>query len=331
VNTSTADIDEVADIDTDVVQNYIDRLSRWGLWGPEDQLGALNLVTGKHVAAAAAGVKAGKVISLTLPYDQAGPQPGGLRNNPILMTTATGTDAAAGTQAASIRAVFGENGTHVGYADDAIFMPTQSGTQWDSLAHVFRDGQMWNGYPATDHSSAGAARNGIQHWTDRLVLRGVLADVARYKGVDALEPGYAISVDDLLGTLAAQHCTVGTGDALLVRTGQLGQRRGQWGDFAGGAAPGLSVHAAPWLASTEIVAVVTDTWGVEVRPNEVDDFQPLHQIAIVHLGLAFGEIFDLDALAADCAEDGRYQFMFAASPLPITGAVGSPVGAVAIK
>ena len=70
---------------------------------------------------------------------------------------------------------------------------------------------------------------------------------------------------------------------------------------------------------------------MEVRPNEIDAFQPLHLIALVHMGLAFGEMFDLDALATACALDGRYEFMLAASPLPLTGAVGSPVGAVAIK
>jgi len=70
---------------------------------------------------------------------------------------------------------------------------------------------------------------------------------------------------------------------------------------------------------------------MEVRPNEIDAFQPLHQVILVHMGLAAGEIFDLDALAADCAADGRYEFMLAATPLNITGAVGSPVGAVAIK
>jgi kynurenine formamidase len=77
--------------------------------------------------------------------------------------------------------------------------------------------------------------------------------------------------------------------------------------------------------------VATDTWGMEVRPNEIDDYQPLHQVVIVHMGLAIGEMFDLDELSAACAADGRYEFMLAASPLKITGAVGSPVGAVAIR
>jgi hypothetical protein len=84
------------------------------------------------------------------------------------------------------------------------------------------------------------------------------------------------------------------------------------------------------LYEQEISAIATDTRGIgmEVRPNEIDVFQPLHQVALVQMGLAIGEIFDLDTLSADCAADGRYEFMLAASPLPITGAVGSPVAAV---
>jgi kynurenine formamidase len=69
-----------------------------------------------------------------------------------------------------------------------------------------------------------------------------------------------------------------------------------------------------------------------VQPNETPDvFQPLHIILIVHMGLLMGEIFDLEALADDCAADGRYDFLFSAVPLPITGGVGSPVNPVAIK
>ena len=312
-----------------ILDDYINRLSRWGRWGEDDQLGALNLVGAEQVRAAAALVRDGKVISLTLPYDQNGPQPGGLRSNPQLITTATGTDHLAGVQDEVLSALGPSGG--FGFADDMVVMGTQSGTQWDALSHIFYQGRMWNGYSAAEHSSRGAARNGIQHWRDRLVLRGVLVDLPAHHGIDSLKPGYAITVDDLEQTLSAQGCAVHPGDALLVRTGQLAERRGEWGDYAGGPAPGLSLHTAPWLYEREIAAVATDTWGVEVRPNEIDALQPLHLVALVYMGLAFGEMFDLDALAADCAADRRYEFMLAATPLPITGAVGSPVAAVAVK
>ncbi|MGH9103875.1 MAG: cyclase family protein, partial [Acidimicrobiales bacterium] len=160
---------------------------------------------------------------------------------------------------------------------------------------------------------------------------GVLLDVARHKGVASLEPGYAISTEDLDATATAEGVEIRRGDAVIVRTGMLEARRGDWGDYSGGPAAGLSLHTAPWLAVHEVAAVATDTWGVEVRPNEVGLFQPLHVVALVHMGLAFGEIFDLEALSDDCAADGVYEFMLCAQPLPITGAVGSPHNALAVK
>jgi kynurenine formamidase len=210
-------------------------------------------------------------------------------------------------------------------------MPNQAGTQWDALAHVFYEGKMYNGRDAAEVDSHGARHNGIQHYTGRIVMRGVLLDIARLHAVDALEPGYAISAEDLDAAAGAQAVQIRTGDAVLVRTGLLGARRGAWGDFAGGDAPGLSLYTVPWLAEHEVAAIATDTWGVEVRPNEIDQFQPLHIVALVHMGLAMGEIFDLDALSADCAADGVWEFFFVASPLPLTGAVGSPVSALAIR
>jgi kynurenine formamidase len=307
-----------------ILEDYITRYSRWGLWGPEDQLGAMNLVGPEQVRAAAALVRDGQVISLTMPYDQRGPQrPGGRRANPQLVTLATGTDALGGAQ--------DQLGGGIGFSDDLVIMGTQCGTQWDALAHIFHHGRMWNGYSAAEHTSAGAARNGIQHWSDRLVLRAVLVDLPVLRGIPHLDDGYPITAADIEEALAATGVSVQSGDALVVRTGQMAARRGQWGDYAGGDAPGLSLYTVPWLFEKNIAAVVTDTWGMEVRPNEIDDYQPLHQIILVHMGVAIGEMFDLDALSAACAADGRYEFMLAATPLKITGAVGSPVGAVAIR
>ena len=69
-----------------------------------------------------------------------------------------------------------------------------------------------------------------------------------------------------------------------------------------------------------------------MRPNEFDDaFQPLHQVVIPNLGLILGEMWDLDGLAEACAADGRYDFLLTAAPLPITGAVGSPVNPIAVR
>lgn len=300
----------------------------WGRWGADDQIGTLNHIDSAKIVAAARLVQRGVVFSLAIPFDQGGPQSGrNNRFNPVHTMTITGTDAVAGAQS------FLPHG--LGVADDMITMPLQCGTQWDGLAHIFDHGKMWNGYSAAEVSSLGAKRNGIEQASNRFVSRGVLLDIARNKASDALDPGYAITSDDLTECIAAQGktATVGRGDVVLIRTGQLGQaRQDRWKGYDGGHAPGLSFQTAGWLHANEIAAVAIDTWGLEVRPNELEgSFQPLHQVLIPNVGLTLGEIFDLDALATDCASDGVYEFLFVAPPLPITGAVGSPVNPYAIK
>jgi kynurenine formamidase len=177
---------------------------------------------------------------------------------------------------------------------------------------------------------------GIETAASAFAGRGVLLDVGRAVGRDGeLPDGFAITEEHLTATTARQgpSSAVGRGDIVVLRTGQLARaRRDGWGDYAGGPAPGLSFTTAQWLHRTEIAAIATDTWGFEVRPNEFDiAFQPLHQIAIPHIGLYIGEMWDPDALAAECAADGVYDFWLTAAPLPITGAVGSPVNPVAVR
>ncbi|HEX2275660.1 MAG TPA: cyclase family protein [Candidatus Tectomicrobia bacterium] len=313
----------------DVVRGYIAKYSNWGRWGAQDQLGALNFVGAEQVVAAARLVRQGKVISMSLPYDLHGPQVGAFRANPLNLMSATGTDYLNGAQdplPADWGPAYG-----FGYADDVIVMPNQSGTQWDGLSHIFFEGKMYNGHDAANVTAKGAALCGIQVFRERMIMRGVLLDVARHHGVDALQPGYPISAEDLNATAAAQGVQLTSGDCVIVRTGMLGQRRGNWGDYSGGPAPGLSLHTAPWLADHQVAAIAADTWGLEVRPNEVELFQPLHVVALVHMGIPFGEIWDLEAIATDCATDGVYDFLLAAAVLPITGAVGSPLNALAVK
>jgi len=118
-----------------------------------------------------------------------------------------------------------------------------------------------------------------------------------------------------------------------VRTGQMARCLAEgWGTYAGGDAPGLSFFTIPWLANRNIAAVATDTWGCEVRPNELpDSFQPFHIPALVYMGLLIGEMFDLEALAEACADDGRYEMLVSAPPLAFTGTAGAPPGPVAIR
>ena len=318
--------------DIETVRQLAARCSNWGRWGPDDQLGTLNHLRPEDVVAAARLVRTGRTFSLAIPLDDQGPQTGGFgRFNPIHLMIRDGNAAATGTV---VRDFYGGVDRHIRGADDLLILPLQSGTQWDALAHIIFEGRIYNGYDATSVSSRGAIVDDITVARDRIVGRGVLLDMPRAQGVDWLEPGQAIGAGDLEAAAAAHGVDIGRGDIVLIRTGDMARRRaaGSWGDYAGGSAPGLGLDAAPWLVDREVAAIATDTWGMEVLPNETPDvFQPLHIVLIVHAGMMVGEIFDLDALAEDCAGDGVYEFLFSAPPLPITGAVGSPVNPLAIK
>lgn len=313
-------------MDIQIVLQKAKEYRNWGKWGPDDELGTMNYVTAEKITAASRLVRRGKVFSLALPLDSNGPMNGSYgRINPVHVMLQDGGDIASGAQdhLATLR-----------YTDDAAYLVLQSSTQWDALAHIYHDGKMYNGYGTEQVHSGGALKNSITRIKDRAVGRGVLLDIARYKGKDALATSEPISADDLQGCAERQGVSVGEGDFVLVRTGQMEERRqsGGWGDFAGGPAPGLAISAADFFCPRNVAAVATDTWGTEVLPNETPDvFQPLHIIMLVNAGIHLGEMWDMEALAKDCADDGVYEFMLVAPPLTVTGAVGSPVNPQAIK
>ena len=318
--------------DIATVRALCERHSNWHRWGPDDQRGTLNLVAPDDIVAAARLVRAGKTFSMALPFDQDGPQDGTLnRFNPIHLMTRDGADALVGS---SVRDFYGGVDRHFRGTDDIVIMPLQSGTQWDALSHVVHDDHIYNGYPADLVSSKGALRNDVRNAAGDMVGRGVLLDIPRSIDADWLEPGTPIGASELDRAVAHAGVEVGRADFVFVRTGAIAQARarGAWGQYAGGPAAGLALSSVDWLAEREVAAVATDTWGMEVRPNETADvFQPLHIVCIVYMGLWIGEIFDLDPLAADCAADGVYEFMFCGPPLPFTHAVGSPLNPMAIK
>lgn len=302
------------------------RLSNWGRWGPDDEAGTLNHISAQDIVEAGRLIRKGKVFSLALNFDNQGPQNGrwGNRFNPIHTMLTSGVDAVAGRQ----------ESIGVRYADDIVTMPLQCGTQWDALGHVFIGEKMWNGYDARLVDSNGAQKNGIEKVKDRMVGRGVLLDIARFKGVDSLEDGYGISTEEMEKCAAAQGVEIRRGDFVIFRTGHMERclATGQWGGYAGGDAPGLKFETADWIRRTDIAAICADTWGCEVRPNETKEAsQPWHWVVIPMIGISMGEIFYLKDLAADCAGDRVYEFFFCAPPLPITRAVGSPVNPIAVK
>jgi kynurenine formamidase len=314
------------------VEALASRLCRWGRWGADDQLGALNFIDAEAICSAASLVRSGEAISLALPLDSTGPQSGRARfpgrpprTNPIHWMTQDGGDVAVGAM---------DYMPGIRFTDGAVQMPLQAATHWDAFSHVATDaGEMYNGNRVELVTSTGAAALGAETMRDRMVGRGVLLDLARWAGEAALPPGYAIGARELEACIASQAVEVRRGDILLVRTGQLAAARAAgWGDYAGGDAPGLALDSAELLHDLEVAAVASDTWGVEVRPNETDEvFQPLHLVLLLNAGVPLGEMFELEALTAACAADGRWDFLFVGPPLPFTGAVGSPANPVAIR
>ena len=300
----------------------------WGTWGPDDEIGTLNHITPAAIAGACRLATAGKVFALGVTLQREGPQSGTRQwFNPIHTMFRDGGDQP--RTADEVVAMQGYGGS-----DDMIVMPLQCVTQWDSLAHVFDEGKMYNGYDAALVTSSGTSKNSIARTKDKIVGRGVLLDVARHQGVRALAPGYAITTEDLDATAAAERVEVQRGDLLLIRTGHMSRYldKGDWRHFDLDESPGVSVHTAPWMHGKQIAAVASDNYAVEVRPSELPPFRsPFHICAIPNMGLTLGEIFFLEDLAADCAADGRYAFLLVAPPLPVSRAVGTPINPYAIK
>ncbi len=308
-----------------VLKEMIQKVRNWGKWGPEDEIGTLNYITPQKIQQACHLVTEGKVFALGIPFQRHGPQSEQrARFNPIHLMFRDGGD-----QPKDF--VSGEG---YGGADDMIIMPLQCATQWDSLAHVFYEGKMYNGYDATLVTSAGAAKNSIDKTKEKIISRGVLLDIARLKGVEWLAEDYAITIADLEEAEAAQEVRVEQGDILLVRTGHLARHLTQqnWQGYDDSPSPGLSFTTLSWLHERQIAGIATDTYAVEVRPSELPPFRsPFHIVAIPNMGLLLGEIFFLEELAADCAADGRWTFLFVAPPLPVTAAVGTPINPYAVK
>jgi kynurenine formamidase len=165
-----------------------------------------------------------------------------------------------------------------------------------------------------------------------IATRGVLLDIARLRGVHALEPGDAIGADDLDAAAVRAGVTITTGDIVLVHTGHMHRfREGDRPGFVGNA-PGLGVGSIAWCHDHEIAAVATDTLAFEVwPPEEPHSILPVHMLNLRDQGLVQGQLWSLDELASDCADDGVCEFLLVATPLPLTGAVGGPVAPTAVK
>jgi kynurenine formamidase len=220
------------------------------------------------------------------------------------------------------------------FADDFIFMPLQAATQWDGLAHVGYDGQMYNGVAAETVSARGGSVDlSVEHVAQHGIAgRGVLLDVARHLGEDRLEAGQSITRAMLEDTARRQGTAIHGGDIVLFRTGWMrcftvdGDAARYWNGE-----PGLALNCCGWLHENEIAAVASDNWGIEVmQPDAKGHSTDVHAVLIRDMGMTLGELFVLDELADACADRGDWTFFFTAPALRVTGGVGSPITPLAI-
>ncbi|WP_457967032.1 cyclase family protein [Arthrobacter sp. D1-29] len=318
------------------------RVSNTGRWGAEDELGTLNFITEAKIAGSAQLVRSGKLFSLGIDFGSGGPQGDFyMRGNPIHLMTMDGGDADnfvehsqhwhANPTATQISGFFADNPFR--FNEDVIIMPLQAATQWDALSHCYYDGKLYNDFPAAGVTSQGATRCGIDKVGSKgIASRGVLLDVVRHRGNElCLGIDQPITPDELDEIAAKQGVTIESGDIVVIHTGW-------WANFVATgdrSAPvsGLSWRCAEWLHEHEVAAVAADNITVEhAAGGEVTGvFLPFHLLCLRDMGLMLGEYWNTTQLAADCAEDGVYEFQLVAPPLSVIGGVGSPVNPIAFK
>ena len=279
--------------------------------GPDDELGAFNLITPARRAAAAGLVSEGFTVSLASNAQDH-----------------ESVDVPCPVEWSMVRA------TRTG-ASDRIAYPCIHGpgtTHLDAFAHVFFDGRMWNGYDVDGlvTMEGGAAKNSILTMKDGIVTRGVLYDIPRLKGVPWLEPGTRITVEDLEAWEERAGVRAGPGDAFLVRWGRWA-RQDALGPFDTGLeAAGLDNNVIPWLKERDVAVAGWETPGYAPQPEGDLPRTALHNFALTILGIQILDRADFQALAAAAAERNRWEFLVTIAPLPIPNGTGSPVNPIAI-
>ena len=284
-------------------------MSSWGVWRDHDVFGCLNLLGPERVLRGAQCIRTGQVFALNLDME--------LPDPPLFR-----------------RSRFTHLGPpELGRNDDVLTdWNTQSSSQWDGFRHV--------AHPEHGHyAGVVGEEHGVHHWARRGIAgRAVLVDVGRYRQtigdalrMDAAEP---ITREDVLAALAAQEVEVEPGDVLLLRTGWVGWYReldqgGRDALAADLAAPGLEPSEAicGLLWDLHIAAIGADNPAVELWPPTTF----IHTILLPLLGIPLGELWDLEALAEDCARDRVYECFFTSAPLNLRSGVASPPNALAIK
>ncbi len=312
----------------DLVDLLADAPSNWGKWGPDDEVGGLNYLGPQQVLDAVRLVRSGKVFTLQrLIGDPAG-DPVWPGRTPAERTQILDESTWDGSDAPQY-----PGGLH--YADDKINAFLQGSTQYDGLGHVWYGGKIWNGYDART-TIGGLDKASVEPIAQKGVVgRGVLLDMARFRGKETLEVAETFTHEDLLACAEHQGTEIRPRDVIVIRTNflklfyDLGEKF-----YEGFCEPGLvySQELVRWFQEMEIPNLVTDTIANEVTTDPNNGVAlVLHNALMRNLGVTLTEIADLERLAGDCAEDGQYDFLYVAAPLKVHQGSGSPVNPVAIK
>ena len=294
-----------------MVDRWMTELSNWGRWGNDDEMGTLNLVTLDKRRSALALATAGISVSLSHNY---------LTDRAADATSPVGREMLGPDRPGPFRSDRYTFAYH-GYAHSHM----------DSLCHMMHDGRMYNDYVRdAEVTQAGCAKLAIINFKQGIVTRGVLMDIARLKGVDYLEPGTPIYVDDLEAWERKAGMRVEPGDIVFVRNGRWARRaeQGPWATSERSA--GLHASVAPWLRQRDVAMLGGDGTN-DVLPSGVDGVtQPIHQLTIVAMGMPLFDNLDLEAVAAEAARQNRWEFLLVTAPLAMPGGTGSPLNPIAI-
>ncbi len=302
------------------------RVSNWGRFGADDEVGTANFVDGAAVQRGAGSVRLGERVSLSVPLVRDGiqvGQPAGRYNAMLAFTAFNERDKMA-------------PGVWSG-CDDMVTMSTCAGTHVDALSHISYDSLLYNGRPTSTITASGGASWCGAEKIRPVVTRGVLIDVPRLRGVDRLPAGTAITADDLDAGYEAAKCAPEPGDVVCVRTGELGfYFEGDRQRYAVGEnwqMTGIGLSCAEWFWRHDIAGAFIDTYGYEVMPpesNNWDDLLAVHMVQLRDMGLLQGQNWNFETLALRCHDAGSLNFMLAVQPEPIVGATSSPASPIAV-
>jgi kynurenine formamidase len=294
------------------IERWMTELSNWGKWGKEDQAGTINLITAAKRKSAAAMVRDGVSVSLSLDADL--PRDGG-RGTWTFATRPPGPEARP-QPAYVVETVgvsyHGNNTTHI-----------------DVPSHMYYKGQIYNGYPQAVYTDRGAGKNDVMPLKDGILTRGVLFDMPKLKGASYLDDNEAIYPEDLEAWEKKAGFRVEPGDAVLVRTGRWVRVREKGPLNLNQAAPGLYASCAKWLRERGAAILGSDVVQ-DVRPSQIEGVnQPVHQLALVAMGMPLIDNASLDELSAAAEKRKRWTYMLTLNPLRVPGATGSAVNPIA--